>query len=115
MHFQRAIITLLVLVDKNMPSMVIASDDELDELNVFQVPNLYSPIPHDAFPFPASSPGARSSLTFGSPGQRKRGRSLDSDGEVVEVRDASNVKRARMEERKAVSTSRSVLTRRVAY
>jgi len=95
--------------------MVIASDEERDELDVFYGPSIYSPISYEAFPFPASSPGARSSLTFGSPGQRKRGRSLDSDGEVAEVRDASSAKKARMEERKAVSLSRSVMARRVAY
>ena len=81
--------------------MVIASEDWQDELNVIHAINFSSPTP-ESFPSnPGSSPGAKSSLKFGSPGQRKRGRSFDLNGEVVEGN--GNAKKAKREERKAVS------------
>lgn len=83
---------------------MIISDDEKDELNVVHRPNFSFPI--RCLGNPGSSPGvpkAKVILKLGPPGQRKRRRSSDSDGEFVEMKDVSKVKKAKVEERKAVS------------
>jgi len=79
-----------------MPSFILISDDEKEELNVVHRPNISSSIPPEGFL-------GKVSLKLGPLGQRKRRRSLDSDGEVVEVKDISEAKKAKREERKAVS------------
>ena len=90
-----------------MPSVIVISDDEQDELNTVRRPNLSSPIPPERFlGNPESSPGerrAKTSLKIGPPGHKKRRRPSDSDGDVVEGKDVLKVKKAKREERKAVS------------
>jgi len=90
-----------------MPSVIVISDDEQDELNIGRRPNLSSPIPPERFlGNPGNSLGERSvNLKIGLPGQRKRRRLSDSDAEAVEVKDVSKAKKVKREERKAVSTS----------
>ena len=95
-----------------MPSVIVISDDEQDELDTVHCPNLSSPIPAERFlGNPASSSGerrAKVSLKVGPSGQRKRRRSSESDAEVVEVKDVVKAKKAKREERKAVSIPRFV-------
>lgn len=84
---------------KKMPSVVIISDEQ--ELGVDHRPYFSSPILAENFlGNPGSSPEGQG---LGSPGQRKRRRSIASDGEAVEVEDVSEAKKAKREERKAVS------------
>jgi len=80
-----------------MPSFILISDDEKEELNIVNHPNISSSsISPEGFL-------GKVSLKLGPLGQRKRRRSLDSDGEAVEVKDISEAKKAKREERKAVS------------
>lgn len=44
-------------------------------------------------------------MKIGPPGQKKRRRLSDSDVEAAEVKDVSKAKKAKREQRKAVSTS----------
>jgi len=90
-----------------MSSVIVISDDERDELKVVHHPNLSSPIPPQRFlGIAGSSPGERKvkvNLKLTPPGQKKRRRLSDSDGEAVEVKDVSKVKKVKREQRKAVS------------
>jgi len=91
-----------------MPSVIVISDDEQDELNVDHRPNISSPIPPEGFlGNPGNSPRERTvkiNLGIGPPGQGKRRRLSESDVEVVEVKHVPKAKKAKKEERKAVST-----------
>lgn len=86
-----------------MPEVIVISDDEQDELNIVGRPNLSSPIPPARFL--GSSKSSESpvkaglSVKIGPPGQKKRRRPSESEL----VKDVSNVKKAKKEERKAVS------------
>jgi hypothetical protein len=91
-----------------MPSVIVISDDEQDEVNVVHRPNLSSPIPPERFlGNPGSSPQgerrAKVDVKIGPPGKRKRRRPSESDEEFVEVKDVSRVKKTKREQRKAVS------------
>jgi len=90
-----------------MPSVIVISDDEQDELNIGHRLNLSSPIPPERFlGNTGNSPGERRvNLKIGPPGQKKRRRLSDSDVEAAEVKDVSKAKKAKREQRKAVSTS----------
>lgn len=99
-----------------MSAVIVISDDEQDDVVVVQRPNLSSPIPPERFlGNPGSSPtGGMANLKIGPPGKRKRRRVSDSDSEVIEVKDVSKVKKAKREERKAVSVSSRLVTYYVA-
>jgi len=88
-----------------MSSVIVISDDEQGGDDIGHRPNLSSPIPPERFlGNTGSSPLAvQGGLKIGSPVQRKRRRLSESDEEVVEVKDVSRVKKAKREERKAVS------------
>jgi hypothetical protein len=94
---------------RNMPSVIVISDDEQDEQTVVHRPNLSSPIPPERFlANSGSSTGeqkAKVNLKLGPPVQKKRRRVSDADVEDVEVKDVSKAKKAKREERKAVSNS----------
>lgn len=96
-----------------MSSVIVISDDEQDELNISRRPNLSSPIPPGRFlgnPGSSESPGepkAKVHLKIEPPGQKKRRRV--SDAEYVEVQEVSRVKKAKREQRKAVSASPRVI------
>lgn len=94
-----------------MSSVIVISDDEQDEVNIDHRPNLSSPIPPERFlgNTEDSSPGerrAKANVRIGPPGQRKRRRLSDSsDVDIVEVKNPPKAKKAKREERKAVSVS----------
>jgi len=100
-----------------MSSVIVISDDEQGELNVPHRLNLSPPIPPQRFlGNPGNSPGERKvkvNLKLTPPGQKKRRRLSDSDTEAVGVEIVSKAKKAKREERKAVSPfSSSALWRR---
>jgi len=91
-----------------MPSVIVISDDEQDEVNVVHHPKLSSPIPPKRFlgnsgSSPQGERRGKVNLKIGPPGQRKRRRPSDSDVEAVEVKDVPKVKKTKREQRKAVS------------
>lgn len=103
-----------------MSTVIVISDDEQDEVKITHRPNLSSPIPPQRFlGNPGSSPpGERKvkvNLKIDPSGQGKRRRLSDSGVEVVEVKDIPKAKKAKREERKAVSVSRHLSRGRGAF
>lgn len=106
------------LREKRMPTVIVISDDEQEELNITRHPNLSSPIPPERFLGNESltERNVKVNLEAGPPRERKRiRRRLDSDEEPLEVKDVPKAKRTKREERKSVSVFfRCVIYRIVA-
>jgi len=97
-----------------MPEVIVISDDEQDEVNTVSRPNLSSPIPPARFlgNFRSSETSGRAGLhvKIGPPGQKKRRRPSESEP----VKEVSNAKKVKREERKAVSIPSRCVTHFVA-